>query len=289
VATLHRVPYRYLIYCPVMIPSAEHPSMMMAQQTMPHWVNRLSWMATRVFFRLVARDTLAVHRAALGLPHVREVMPYLVGDRPTLTADDTLAPIPSDWPMNVRRIPALQPPPGEPLPAKLESFLAQGPPPVYLGFGSMTDPEPERTTAQLLEALGAVGCRAIVSRGWAGLGGGPLPEGVIEIDSVCHGRLFPRVACVVHHGGAGTTTAAARAGVPQIVVPHLADQYYWGRRVELLGLGPPAIPRRRLSAESLREAIAVTLENEVLAERARDLGGRLRAEARIDTSFVLEA
>ena len=125
-----------------------------------------------------------------------------------------------------------------------------------------------------------------MSRGWAELGGEPLPEGVIEIDAVSHVRLFPRVAAVVHHGGAGTTTTAARAGVPQIVVPHIADQYYWARRIALLGLGPPPILRARFSADTLRSAIAETLENELLGERTRSFGERLRARACVDPGFV---
>jgi len=127
-----------------------------------------------------------------------------------------------------------------------------------------------------------VGCRALVSEGWAGLGRVPLPEGVLAIGSVSHARLFPRVAAVVHHGGAGTTTTAARARVPQIVVPHVLDQVYWGRRVEALGLGPPAIRRTRLTAERLAEAIREAILNEVIQERARELGSAILARVAAD-------
>jgi UDP:flavonoid glycosyltransferase YjiC (YdhE family) len=287
VAELHRVPYRYVAYCPVLIPSTDHPSMLLPSQTLPAWANRLSWRATRALFNHVFRGPLGAARAALGLGPMVDVFDYILGEQPVLAADEELAPLPRGCRIAVRRSRALQPPPGEPLPEKLESFLAQGPAPVYLGFGSMVEADPAQTTREILQALCAVGCRAIVSRGWAGLGGEPLPEGVIEIDAVSHVRLFPRLAAVVHHGGAGTTTAAARAGVPQIVVPHLADQYYWGRRVELLGLGPPPISRRRFSAGTLAAALCATLENEVLSERARELGVRLRERASLDPSFVL--
>ncbi len=286
-AAIRGVPYRYLAYCPVLLPSTEYPSFVTARQTLPRWANRLSWRATRTFFNHVFCEALSSRRAALGLPPVTDVLGHLVGERPTLAADEELAPVPADCPLEVRRIRGLQPGEGEPLPAKLESFLAQGSPPVYVGFGSMTAPDPAQTTRDILGALCAVGCRAIVSRGWAGLGGEPLPEDVIEIDAVSHVRLFPRLAAVVHHGGAGTTTAAARAGVPQIVVPHLADQFYWGRRIELLGLGPPAVPRRRLTAGRLATALLTTLDNEVLSERAREFGARLRERAAVDPEFVL--
>lgn len=288
VATLRGVPYTYVAYCPILFPSSEYPSMVLPHQTLPGWANRLSWRATRAFFNQVFRGSLGEWRWKLGLPPVGDVLDYLVGGRPTLAADAELAPLPSDCAIRVRHIRALQPPPADPLPAKLESFLEQGPPPVYVGFGSMTDRDSARTTREIAKALSAVGCRAIVSRGWAGLGGVALPDGVLEIGAVCHVRLFPRLAGVVHHGGAGTTTAAARAGIPQIVVPHIADQPYWGRRVELLGIGPPAIPRKRFSAETLEAALSALLENEIVAERASELASRLRARSAVEIHRVLE-
>jgi UDP:flavonoid glycosyltransferase YjiC (YdhE family) len=282
VAALRGVPYTYVAYCPVLFPSGDHPSMLLSHQTLPRWANRLSWHATEAFLNRVFGRTLAAQRAKLGLPAAPDVLRYLVGERSILAADQELAPLPSDGGVRPRCIRALQPGPGDPLPEKLDSFLQQGPKPVYVGFGSMTDSDPLRTTREIAEAVSLVGCRALVSQGWAGLGGVPLSEGVLEIGAVCHVRLFPRLAAVVHHGGAGTTTAAARAGIPQIVVPHIADQYYWARRVELLGIGPPAIPRKRFSARTLKEALTAVLENEVIAERASELGDRLRARAAID-------
>jgi len=281
VAELRGLPYTYIAYCPLLFPSADYPSMVLPQQTLPRWANRLSWRATRAFLNHVFQSALSVRRREFGLPPVHDVLDYLVGQRPILAADAELAPLPLDCPLRVRQIAALQPSPGDPLPQKLESFLEQGPPPVYVGFGSMTDTDAAGTTGEIVKSLTSAGCRAIVSRGWAGLGGIPLPEGVLEIGAVCHVRLFPRLAAVVHHGGAGTTTAAARAGVPQIVVPHIADQHYWGRRVELLGIGAPAIPKKRFSAKTLGAALGAILENEIVAERAAELGRRLRAGATV--------
>jgi UDP:flavonoid glycosyltransferase YjiC (YdhE family) len=161
------------------------------------------------------------------------------------------------------------------LPPKLESFLQAGPPPVYLGFGSMVDPGPARTTRLLLEAIERAECRAILARGWAGLGDGPLPDSVFRAGPLPHANLFPRLAAVIHHGGAGTTTTAARSGIPQIVIPHFLDQYYWGHRTHLLGVSPPPLPRVKLSADRLAELISATLDNEFLANRARELAERL--------------
>lgn len=148
---------------------------------------------------------------------------------------------------------------------------------MYIGFGSMTDPDPAATTRLVLEAVSRAGVRAVLSSGWAGLGDAPLPESVTVVGPLSHASLFRRVAAVVHHGGAGTTTTAARAGAPQILVPHVLDQFHWAHRVARLGVGPPALPRRELRADRLAEAIASLCDNELVAERAARLGERLRA------------
>jgi UDP:flavonoid glycosyltransferase YjiC (YdhE family) len=283
-AELRGIPYRYVVYCPSMLPSAEHPSALLSLGSLPRWANRLSW---RILLALQERwlgGALNRERDALGLAPVRNVFRHLLTQRPVLAADHELAPSPRDCPFDVEQVPCLHPLQGAPLPPKLEAFLEQGPPPVYVGFGSMTDPDPGATTRALLEALSQIGCRALISRGWAGLADGPLPEDVLAIGPVSHAELFPRLAAVVHHGGAGTTTTAARAGVPQIVVPHIFDQFYWARRVAELGLGPPAPRRRRLAAQPLAESLAATLDNEVLLERARELGERLRSRAAADVA-----
>ncbi len=278
-AELHGVPYRYVSYCPAILPSKTHAPFTVPAQSMPRWMNQLAWQATRGFFASIVRPWVNRHRRALGLPAVNDVVEHMMTGTTLVAADAALAPLPGDAPAGARQVPALLPPPGELLSEKLEMFLDQGPPPVYVGFGSMTDANPQRTTRAILDAITSLGCRALVSRGWANLGGLALPEGVLEIDAVCHARLFPRVAAVVHHGGAGTTTTVARAGVPQVVIPHVLDQFYWGRRVELLGLGPPPIPRKRLAADRLAEALAAVLDNELVADRAREIGERLRADA----------
>jgi UDP:flavonoid glycosyltransferase YjiC (YdhE family) len=281
-AELHGIPYRYVIFCPVMLPSAEHPPMTIATQTLPRWLNSLSW---KIFVRsnnLVLKRLLNRNRAQLGLGPVGDANEYVLGERPVVAVDRELARVPEDCPFEVDQIDCLHALAGEPLPSKLEAFLEQGPPPVYFGFGSMPDTSPARSTRILLEAIRAVGCRALISEGWAGLGEGALPEGALRVGSVTHAHLFPRVAAVVHHGGAGTTTTAARCGVPQVVVPHTADQFYWGRRVETLGLGPPPLPRKRLTASALAETLSATLDNEWLRSRAaeiRDHGRARRAEA----------
>jgi UDP:flavonoid glycosyltransferase YjiC (YdhE family) len=273
------LPYRYVLYCPVLLPSAEHPAPMLPLASLPRWMNRLSWVAMLSLLGRHLRRLVNPPRRRLGLPPVVDVYHHLLGPRPTLAADAVLAPAPRDTPFEIAQIPALGTGGGGPLPAKLESFLRAGTPPVYVGFGSMPDADARATTRLVLEAAARVGARVVIGSGWAGLGDVPLPESAMPVGDVPHGSLFARCAAVVHHGGAGTTSTATRAGVPQVLVPFAADQFYWGRRVELLGLGPPAVPRRRLAAQRLAEALAAVLDNEFVLGRTAEIGTRLRAEA----------
>jgi vancomycin aglycone glucosyltransferase len=275
VAERHGIAYHYVAFVPTLLPSQEHAPIMLRLPRLPRWGNRLAWALAMRGYDAQLRGPLSRERAALGLGPVRDVLRHLVTERPLLAVDPELAPVPADQRDRVTVIGCLHPSDGSDLPPKLEAFLAAGSPPVYLGFGSMTDTDPAGTTEIFLRATQLVGCRALISEGWAGLGARPLPEGVLAIGSVSHARLFPRMAAIVHHGGAGTTTTAARAGVPQVVVPHVFDQIYWGERVRALGLGPPAIPRMRLSVERLAGALREMLENELIQERAATLAERL--------------
>jgi len=163
-------------------------------------------------------------------------------------------------------------------PTALLRFLEAGPPPVYVGFGSMPLRDPERVTAMVLDALQLSGQRGILGAGWGGLGQQDLPETVLQTDYAPYGWLFPRMAAVVHHGGSGTTGMGLCAGVPALVVPFVFDQFFWGRRVAELGVGPPPVPYRTLSTERLATAIEAAVSDAEMGQRAAALGARIRAE-----------
>lgn len=163
-------------------------------------------------------------------------------------------------------------------PADLLEFLKSGEPPVFVGFSSMTNREPEAVTRIVIEALKKAGQRGIIATGWGGLSDIDLPENIFRIDYAPFDWLFPRMAAVVHHGGAGTTATGLRAGVPSIVVPFFADQFFWGWRVSELGVGPQAIPRKKLTAERLAVAIGEAVSNSEMRHRAAELGERIRTE-----------
>ena len=130
----------------------------------------------------------------------------------------------------------------------------------------------------MIKALHQTNQRAILSSGWGGLQKTDLPESIFMIDSIPHSWLFTRVAAVVHHGGAGTTAAGLRAGVPSIVIPFFADQPYWAQRVADLGVGPAPIPRQKLTADRLAQAIQIAITDKGMHQRAVDLGSKIQAE-----------
>jgi sterol 3beta-glucosyltransferase len=159
---------------------------------------------------------------------------------------------------------------------ELEQFTST--PPVVIGFGSMMGFDARAMTEQILEAVSALQRPVVLQSGWAALGAAKLPANVRASGFVPHRWLFERAACVVHHGGAGTTAAALRAGVPQAVVWHLGDQPIWGRKVVELGVGPKACSHRNFNARWLRRAIERMLGDEPMRARAAELRRELRAE-----------
>jgi sterol 3beta-glucosyltransferase len=189
-------------------------------------------------------------------------------------------PPPPDWPESVRVTgywflnegQSWHPPPG------LLEFLSAGPPPVMVGFGSMAGRNPARTTRIVLDALMQSGQRGLIVTGWGGLGISNPPAGVHAIEFAPYDWLLPRVAAVVHHGGAGTTAAGLHAGKPTVICPFVSDQPFWGKRVTALGVGPPPIPQRKLTAPKLARAIQQAVSDTAMRQRAAELGAQIRAE-----------
>ena len=167
-------------------------------------------------------------------------------------------------------------------PQELTDFLDSGPPPIFVGFGSMNNIDPKRLTDIVLRALELTGQRGIVATGWGGMGGADLPDTVFKVEDVPHDWLFERVKAAIHHGGAGTTSASLRAGIPTIVVPFFADQPFWGWRVAESGVGPEPISHRSLRVEQLANAIRRATSDRDMQARAGAMGRRIRGENGIE-------
>ena len=208
---------------------------------------------------------------------------YHMGGRPQPifgSYSPIISPKPPDWGDNIHVCGYwfLDPAPDWLPSAQLITFLEAGAPPVYIGFGSMANRTSQKMAQLVQEALELSGQRGILAAGWGGLDNANLPDKIFALESVPHAWLFPRMAAVVHHGGAGTTGAGFRAGVPSVLVPHLGDQSFWAKRVTELGVGPQPIPRRKLTSERLAAAITTATTDQNMQARAAALGERIRAE-----------
>lgn len=227
-------------------------------------------------------------RARLGLPPVKKTFDQL--NRSTLdlfTASPALLERPSDWPTKVRVCGFLNPvhsPSDFTPPPGLDAFFAAGPPPVFIGFGSMAIGEQDAAGLFRLvrDAVTAAGVRAIVQ-----LAGGASEGPVFAIGAAPHDALFPRCAAVVHHGGTGTTQSALRAGKPSVVVAHITDQFLWGKVLFQRGLGPRALARRSLTVKGLAAALREAVGTASYATNAAAIGEKLRAEDGVATAVTL--
>jgi len=230
-------------------------------------------------------------RQRLGLPACSAARFYrALRSTPMLGAySPSIIPHPADWPANIHVTGAFfldQQADWQPSP-ELKAFLEAGSPPVYVGFGSMAGRNPEKLAKLILDALAKSGQRGLLLTGWGGLRAELVPDNVFVLDSAPHRWLFPRMAAVVHHGGAGTTAEGLRAGVPSVIVPFAFDQFFWGARIKELGLGPDPIPQKELTADRLAEAIRISGTDAGMRQRANSCGAAIRAENGIGSAVEI--
>ena len=240
-------------------------------------VERLLWGAFQRPVNRWRRETLGLSPTSAVAPYKQlngKPIPFLYGYSPSVV------PKPSDWADWVHvtgywfldRLPDWQPP------ADLVEFLAAGPPPVCIGFGSMVNERSGRLLEMAVDALAREGQRGILLTGWAESGRIGRLNRVLMARDIPHDWLFPQIAAVVHHGGSGTTAAGLRAGVPSVVIPFFGDQPFWGRCVAELGVGPSPISLKRLTVERLAGAIRAAIGDERMQARAAALSRQIRAE-----------
>lgn len=281
-----RIPLLQAHVIPIM-PTRDFPSVLL-QQALPnlggafnsissHLLMQMSWLAVRPMFNRVRKKVLDLPPASFAEPFQSsrsKGFPVLYGFSPSVI------PAPADWGADdhVTGYWFLDSADDWTPPQALLDFLQAGSSPVYIGFGSMSSRDPKETADLVLKALKQTNQRALLFSGWGGLHKEDLPDSMLMIDSTPHDWLFPRVAAVVHHGGAGTTAAGLRAGVPSVVIPFLIDQPFWGQRVYDLGVGPAPIPRRKLTVERLAQAIQVAATDKDMRQRAAEIGAKIQAE-----------
>jgi vancomycin aglycone glucosyltransferase len=264
------------VYAPVALPSLDLAPPPMPGQTIgtdPSMSIEAQWRNAAKAWNERALERINHNRSRLGMEPIDDVLDYVLTDNTWLAADAALAPVPTTPGREIFQTGTWVLADSTPLPSDLDAFLERGEPPVFVGFGSM--PATGDATHRLIAAARAVGRRIIVSRGWAALDIDDAPD-CIAVGDVSHDVLFPRVGAVVHHGGAGTTAAAARAGIPQVITPMFSDQFYWAGRIVDLRVGA-ATPHTTMTEESLSGALRQVLDPAVVA-RARTLARQVRQD-----------
>jgi sterol 3beta-glucosyltransferase len=265
---------------PGLTPTTAFPSPLLPFSSLGPF-NRLSHIfALKAVDLLFARDLKAWRERALGTS----------ADRPAPRAGTIYAyspaklPKPYDWGPDILVSGNwfLNEPDWTPDPA-LARFLDDGPPPVYFGFGSMPGLNPEAVTEMILQALSMTGDRGVLARGGGAISTGRAEGPVFFLDSAPHDRLLPEMSAIVHHGGAGTTAAGLRAGLPTQIIPFFGDQPFWGRRVAELGAGPPPLKRANLTAETLAKALTA-LEDSKMRRRAQSLSDAIKTDPGADAA-----
>ena len=280
-----QVPVMIGFYLPLLVPTSERPAAVLPNLHLGGWYNRLTYALVHKGFTTYKSVVNQFRKEKLDLPPFPKssgVLKTASGKPiPVLHAySPAMIPPPSDWPAHAHttgfwfldREEDWQPS------EELTAFLEAGSPPVYVGFGSIFGKNPGKTTRIVIDAIQKAGVRAVLATGWGGLEVDQLPDSIFKIDKAPHDWLFPRMAAVVHHGGAGTTAAGLRAGRPTIICPFFGDQPYWGKMVHMLGVGSKPIPQKKLTVEKLATAIKEVTSSELIRQKAGELGEQIRQE-----------
>jgi sterol 3beta-glucosyltransferase len=280
---------------PMFTPTGDYPNI-----TMPdlgnRFLNRLTHILSAQITWLTSRMGFEQVRRKAGLPKRKLSWPF--DDHPPrlrtpiLCAwSPSLLPPSRDWSTRTHITGCYFFPPDESYtpPDELDLFLSSGEQPVCVSFGSMVHKDAKRINDIVCEVLKKTNKRGVILSGWGGVKGQAMSSDLLYLESARHDWLLPRCKMIVHHGGAGTASAGLRGGIPQIVVPFMADQPFWGSRVHAVGAGPKSIPVKKLSVARLVQAIAEAGSN-VIRERAQVIGQQIRSENGVaDAVKLIEA
>ncbi len=282
---------------PQFIPTAEFPAIGFPDLGLGGWYNRMTYSLTTRLTVLGVGGHTNRWRKANGLPAQMRGTNFLLKMKgvplPVLhPLSAHVLRVPTDWPRTTHAsgywfLPTRTD--WQPTPA-LQSFLAAGEAPVYVGFGSMVGTNPRQLTQTIIAALQQAGVRGILATGWGGLEADDLPQTLFKLDEAPHEWLFPQMAAIVHHGGAGTTAASVAAGKPTLISPYFGDQPFWGKRIHALGVGPQPIPQKKLTVENLADAIRRAVTDPTMRQKAEALGEEVRNEQGVARAIsIIEA
>jgi UDP:flavonoid glycosyltransferase YjiC (YdhE family) len=286
------IAYRYIAFTPQLLTSSYHPFPAFKHQTFPKWYNRMTWQVASSLDSYNITRLINNHRKQLGIMLIQDAWRHVIGKHVIVASDSAISKVPPDVVepafaqtgyMHLSQADQNLP--------ELDAFLEAGSSPVYAGFGSIPTRDQIRNVSVIVDAAKMCGQRAVISNFWDESYEISNSDDIFFIKKYPHLKLFPCMAAVIHHGGAGTTATTAISGVPQIIVPHNLDQYYWGNQVYQSKLGPKPIWRSKLTSKKLAAAIRECLSNEQFKQNATKASDIIKQKdsLKLTVSAILES
>jgi len=272
------IEYRYIAFTPQLLPSGYHPFPAFKHHGFPKWFNRMTWRVVKILDRFNLTLMVNKKRKQLGLQSIQDSWLHILGRHVFVASDKAISEVPPDIEPTFTQTGYMHLKQPEQYYPELDKFLDAGPPPIYAGFGSMPKQDQIRNVATIVEAARLAGQRAVIGKFWDEPSEFSNSDDILFITKYPHLKLFPKMAAVIHHGGAGTTASSAISGVPQIIVPHALDQFYWGHQIHESNLGPKPISRFKLTSKKLAAAIQECMGNKQIRQNAQNAARMIRQQ-----------
>lgn len=273
IAEFYKIKHHHIFHVPNVFPTNDHPCMMVPWQKMPKPMNQFSWTLNSMNQNLCFKKVVNQKRKELSLSPIKDMWKYMIKDS-IMAIDPVLYQIPEEFKKDHAQTGYWYPTINEELPNDLIKFIEQDENVFYFGFGSMPTAD-KAVIMQIIEQVCAnLKLRAIVSKGWADFE--INTPNIFLTGKISHQKLFEKIKFAIHHGGPGTVSTAAKAGIPQIIVPHILDQFYWAEKLEQLEVAPPVLNRSNFSPEKLQGTISELLRNSKYFEKAKELKQKLK-------------
>ncbi len=272
-----KIPYHHVCYYPNVYPSRYNPPTFISYQRFPNWINSFFWKCQNFILKKLFGENLNLLRKEQGLPKIIDFANH-INENSILACNKSLITVPNDVKTKFIHTSYLFIENQIKLDDKILNFISKSNKTIYIGFGSMTDSNPKKSIKLLKELSNLTEYNFIISKGWAKFNIETHSDNILFIDYVPFLTLFPKMSIVIHHGGAGTTLSAAQSGVPQVIVPHMIDQYYWGKLISDLKIGSNPIKRSALNLHNLKKSIDYIFTNSEITENAKRIGFEMRKE-----------
>ena len=284
VAESMAIRYRYIAFTPQLLPSSYHPFPACRRHGLLKQYNVITWQIARLLDKFNFTQLINKKRKKLGLSPAHDIWLHILGEHVIVASDSVIAKVPPDIELPFTQTGYMHLDQPDEFNPELEEFLSSGPPPVYAGFGSMPARDQESNIPVIIGAVRSLGQRVIIGRPRCGPSYFSNSYDLFFLKRYPHLKLFPRMGAVIHHGGAGTTATCALSGVPQIIVPHALDQFYWGYRVYRSCLGPKPIWRSKLTLKRMEGALRECLSDSMIRQKAASASRTINPVDSLDKS-----